>query len=314
MGAMTTVIFSDLTGSTGVFEALGNEKATLAVTRLTHLMGETCVTHHGRVVKTLGDGVLALFDREADAIAAMVDLQRSHQARIANWPRKLLMHIKIGAACGELVEVASDCYGDAVNLASRLCDLAGPGEIWVSRNVVQSLHPGGGVRFRGLGRLTIRGMTDAREVCQVDWNHNDKAGLMTVPAPLAGLDAREEPILGHISLSWLDQEATFSSSDLPIHLGRLSDVEFAVNDPRVSRRHARIDWVSNNFVLTDLSSYGTWVRFEGGPSELALRRSECVLMGHGEISLGAPFTDFTAPTLSFTLSDGAVMKASPGQT
>ncbi len=118
-----------------------------------------------------------------------------------------------------------------------------------------------------------------------------------------------DPVLGLIRLSWLDVNAAFRSSDLPIHLGRLQDVEFAVNDPRVSRRHARIDWVDNNFVLTDLSSYGTWVRFPGGTSELALRRSECVLMEQGEISLGAPFSDFTAPTVSYTLSDGGVALA-----
>lgn len=100
--------------------------------------------------------------------------------------------------------------------------------------------------------------------------------------------------------------AAFPASQLPIHLGRLSDAEFAVNDPRVSRRHARIDWVDNNFVLTDLSSYGTWVRFAGGSGDLTLRRSACVLLEKGEISMGAPFTDFTAPTVSFSLSNGAV--------
>lgn len=89
---------------------------------------------------------------------------------------------------------------------------------------------------------------------------------------------------------------------MPIHLGRLSDAEFAVNDPRVSRRHARIEWEDNHFVLTDLSSYGTWVRFAG----VALRRNGCVLLEQGEIALGAPFTDFTVPTVSFSLRDGAV--------
>ena len=51
MGTFHTVIFADLTGSTGVFEALGNQKATLAVTRLTQLMGQACESHQGQVVK-----------------------------------------------------------------------------------------------------------------------------------------------------------------------------------------------------------------------------------------------------------------------
>jgi len=306
MGIFSTVIFADLTGSTGVFEALGNQKATLAVTRMTQLIGEVCVDHRGRVVKTLGDGVLAVFDHEADAVDAMVDLQRGHQVRTANWPQKLLMQIKVGMASGEIVPVDGDCYGEAVNLASRLCDLAGSGEIWATLGTVEALDPSSGVRFRSLGPIRIRGLADTREVCQIDWNMGEATDMMTVPAPLTGLERNPDPVLGKIELSWLDMNAAFRSSELPIHLGRLSDVEFAVNDPRVSRRHARIDWVNNHFVLTDLSSYGTWVRFAGSPNELALRRDECVLHGRGEISLGAPFTDFTAPTVIFSLSDGAV--------
>ena len=311
MGTFATVIFSDLTGSTAVFEALGNQKATLAVTRLTQLMGHACELHSGRVVKNLGDGVLAVFARESDAVDAMVDMMRQHRTRTAPWPPGMRMQIKVGMASGEIVQVDDDCYGEAVNLAARLCGLAGPGQVWATCAVVAPLQPAPAVRFRPLGPISIRGLAEPREVCQIDWDQGDATDMMTLPAPLGGLEARGtvDPVLGLIRLSWLDVNAAFRSSDLPIHLGRLHDVEFAVNDPRVSRRHARIDWVDNNFVLTDLSSYGTWVRFPGGTSELALRRSECVLMEQGEISLGAPFSDFTAPTVSYTLSDGGVALA-----
>jgi len=306
MGTFATVIFSDLTGSTSVFETLGNEKATLAVTRLTQLMGDTCELHQGRVVKKLGDGVFAFFAREADAVEAMVDLQRQHRDRTAKWPAKLLMQVKVGMASGEIVLVDEDCYGEPVNLASRLCDLSGPGEIWATQEVVESVSPAPGVRFRPLGPISIRGLAEARPVCQIDWSGSDSTDMQTLAAPLPEPPPRTDAVLGRIELSWMDVNASFRSVDLPIHLGRLSDVDFAVNDARVSRRHARIDWINNNFVLTDLSSYGTWVRFAGGANELALRRGESVLHGQGEISLGAPFTDFTAPMVSFALLDGAV--------
>ena len=306
MDSFYSVIFADLTGSTAVFEALGNERATFAVTRLTDLMAQACELHHGRVVKTLGDGVLAVFERERDAVAAMVDLQREHRKRVAQWPPRLVMQIKVGMASGEIVLVDGDCYGEAVNLAARLCDLAAPGEIWATQAVGDAGAPGSGVRIRPLGPMSIRGLAEAREVCQIDWDGVDATDLLTLPATLEDLRPAMHPTSGQINLSWLDVSAAFGSSELPIHLGRLADAEFAVNDPRVSRRHARIDWVDSHFVLTDLSSYGTWVRFPGGSSEVALRRSACVLLEQGEISLGAPFTDFTAPTVTFTLSNGAV--------
>lgn len=52
--ANVTVVFADLTGSTGVYEALGNAKATQAITRLTRWMGQVCTAHHGHVVKIWG--------------------------------------------------------------------------------------------------------------------------------------------------------------------------------------------------------------------------------------------------------------------
>ena len=72
----------------------------------------------------------------------------------------------------------------------------------------------------------------------------------------------------------------------------------------MSRLHARIDWRNNAFVLVDLSSYGTCVRFSGAPTELKLRRDDCVLHDGGEIALGPEFGDFSIPTVQFSLALG----------
>jgi len=97
-------------------------------------------------------------------------------------------------------------------------------------------------------------------------------------------------------------QATFAASPLPIYLGRGDDAAFAVNDPRVSRLHAKITWTNGAFLLTDISTYGTWLRFAGSDAELALRRNACALHSDGEIAMGAPFSDFTVPTVNFKLS------------
>ena len=55
-------------------------------------------------------------------------------------------------------------------------------------------------------------------------------------------------------------------------------------------------------LLVDVSTYGSWVRFFGGGSDLLLRREECVLHGTGEIALGASFADLTVPTVKFSIS------------
>jgi adenylate cyclase len=88
---------------------------------------------------------------------------------------------------------------------------------------------------------------------------------------------------------------------LPVHLGRAREAEFLVADPRVSRLHARVDWHNQCFVLVDLSSNGTCVRFQGAPTGLSLRRDECVLHDSGEIALGPDFTEWSVPTVRFEL-------------
>ena len=94
---------------------------------------------------------------------------------------------------------------------------------------------------------------------------------------------------------------------LPVKIGRVPESDFVVNDPRVSRLHATIDIRSGHYVLEDVSSYGTWVRFSGTDNPIALRRQECLLHSDGEISLGSPFTDFSAPNVTFRLVDGQMV-------
>lgn len=299
----TTVVFADLTGSTAVFEVLGNEKATAAVTKLTQWIGEVCRAHGGRVVKTLGDGVLVLFQDGNSATQACVAIQRSHSERILKWPPQLRMKIQIGMACGEVVEVEGDTYGDAVNLASRLSDLSGPEQIWVNEPVIKQFPHFTDFRYRSLGPIAIRGKAEPQTIYKIEWQNEVASTFMTVPAGLTAVPKTAPGSLAaaSIALSWLDTNAVYRSSQMPIHLGRV-DCEFAVQDPRVSRSHARIDWRNNTFVLEDLSTYGTWVRFDGSPTEVALRRQDCILHGTGALALGAPFSDFTVPTVSFTLT------------
>lgn len=300
MGVDRTVVFIDLTGSTGVFETLGNAKATEAVTTLTHWIGQICAAHQGRVVKTLGDGVLATFVSAQQAVLAMVHIQRSHQTRILTWPTKLRMRIKVGMARGDVEEVDTDLFGDAVNVASRLSDLSGPDQIWATDAVLRQLHEPPGTQFRSLGAITMRGKAEASRVYQVEWQE-DGVNSMTVPGALpSSLGALKEA--GHrIELRWLDVVGQFGTEQMPVRLGRLAELEFVVNDPRVSRLHARIEARQNSLVLVDASSFGTWVRFAGSDTDQALRRGECVLTGKGEIALGAPFSDFSVPTIAFSL-------------
>ena len=305
--AEVTVVFADLTGSTGVFESLGNAKATQAITRLTQWIGKVSQAYRGHVVKYLGDGVLVVFPDNADAVDAVTELQRVHRDRIRNWPDQLKMRLQVGVARGEIVEQDGDCFGDAVNLASRLSDLSGPDQILATENVINQLPPDTLVRSRNLGAMEIRGRVEACMVHRIEWQSEVLSESFTIPATLSAVSTTKPGSpAASIELSWLDINTAFVSNELPIFLGRDHDAEFIVQDPRVSRRHARIEWRAGKFYLEDVSSYGTWVRFADSAAVVALRRQECVLLLEGEIALGAPFEDFTVPTVSFKFADGKV--------
>lgn len=304
MSVQTTVVFADLIGSTGVFETIGNALATRVVTQLTQWIGDIVIAHRGRVVKTLGDGVLAVFPNALDAVSAVVDIQRSHQKRIANANSATRMPIRIGVARGDVEFVDGDCYGDAVNVASRLSDLSGPHQIWANHLSLDASVESEGVRFRPLGPITIRGRAEPCAVFQVEWHENVTSDFLTMQASLDSKsgDIDKDVLGGEIELVWLDVRKRFRSVQLPIHIGRVSQAEFVVNDPRVSRAHARIDWRNGSILLVDVSTYGTWIRFSGGGADLLLRREECVLHGRGEIALGASFSDLSVPTVMFSVS------------
>ena len=296
----TTVVFADLMGSTGLYEATGNASAARTVTRLTDWMSEILTSHSGHIVKTLGDGVLATFKNSGKAIEAVVEIQRRHQKHFSGSNKSLQMPIRIGIANGEVEMVAGDCFGDPVNVAARLSDMTGGHQIWVTSSALAALEEAPDVRFRPLGTIAIRGRVEPCNVTQVDWKLNELSDFLTIQGDIETLQPSGEDALGaKIELVCLDQRRVFNAFELPIHIGRSTALEFVINDPRVSREHARIEWRNGSPCLVDVSSYGSWLRFSDSTSEMLLRRNDCALHGSGEIALGAPFSDLSVPTVMF---------------
>ena len=304
MGVQATVVFTDLHGSTAVFEALGNARATESVTQITTWITVQCEKHGGRLIKTLGDGVMVIFLDPSQAVAAVVDIQRLHHKKTVRLQSGLRLPIRIGLASGEVEMVADDCYGDAVNVASRLCDLCGPHQIWASASTLETVQEVRGSNFRMLGPIHIRGRAEPCNVFQIEWREEEPSDFLTMQAQLSPEDLLDlgDALGREVVLQWMDTVKSFKSFELPIHIGRVKSVEFVVNDPRVSRTHARLEWRNGCVMLVDMSSYGSWVRFsEAGGADVLLRREECVLHGKGELALGASFADLSAPTVSFTI-------------
>ena len=77
--------------------------------------------------------------------------------------------------------------------------------------------------------------------------------------------------------------------------------DLAINDSRVSRIHATVEWRGGHFILNDVSSFGTWVYFGNQVEPVVLRRTECYLVGQGKISLGCEREAEDAPIIEFSV-------------
>ena len=103
----------------------------------------------------------------------------------------------------------------------------------------------------------------------------------------------------YLEISTVGQTLRLAPRGERLTLGRATTASLPFNDSRVSRVHATVEWRGGQFVLSDLSSFGTWV-YVGNQSEpVVLRRTECYLVGQGEIALGCDRGAEAAPLVQF---------------
>jgi adenylate cyclase len=296
---VATVVFADLVGSTGIFERLGDETAGRFVTQLTTALSKTFEQHHGRVVKLLGDGLFVVFPREADAIEACLAIQKRLQDKPVHPGGNLgAVQMQMGVETGEVVEIAGDCYGVAVNSAARLADLAGAAQILTTQRVADALSPAQREQLRSLGPMYLRGKSDATEVYRVDWQVDRENDATVMGASLFKAPGKG----GFLELAAAGQTVRLEPRGEKLTLGRAATSSLSINDSRVSRVHATLEWRGGQFVLSDGSSFGTWVYMGNQTEPVVLRRTECYLVGHGQIALGCDRHADNAPLVLFSVS------------
>jgi class 3 adenylate cyclase len=296
-----TILFADLRGSTSLYEKLGNTEATAVVTQSVSLMGRVVDSLGGRVIKTLGDGLMAMFDASTAAVAAADEMHDTLDrigspgtGSIAAAARLSSLRLQVGIAQGEVVEMGGDVFGDAVNVAARLLDHAGDNETLVTGGVLAGLPPEDEARFRSLDRMQLRGRVEPVHVHLLEAR---RFGDTTATA-FGGI-APTVPEPEGIRLVWLDLNRIYAGTSLPVVLGRSPQATYCIDDTRVSRSHARLDWHGGTFQLTDLSYNGTFVLFDHDPEIISLRRGSCTLHGNGVIGLGTPPVDAVSPRVRF---------------
>src|SRR5467141_579316 len=112
--------------------------------------------HHGRIVKTTGDGMLVEFSSVVDAVRCAAEIQRAMIDRNAETPEDKRIIFRIGVNLGDVIADGGDIYGDGVNIAARLEGLAAPGGICVSGTVRDHIGNRLPYAFEDMGEQSVK--------------------------------------------------------------------------------------------------------------------------------------------------------------
>jgi adenylate cyclase len=181
------VLFADVSGSTKLYEMVGDKAAHEAIDLCVKLFSALTEQHGGRVVKTIGDEVMAIFPAASPAAKAAIDIQLGvHEMAPVD---KVRLGVRIGLHFGPVVERDGDVFGDTVNLAARLTEMAAKGQIITSLDTVQKLEPIQRLDCRTLYEIQVKGKEKGVPLCEVLWTDTDDATTMV--AQHATTDAGE---------------------------------------------------------------------------------------------------------------------------
>jgi len=158
--------------------------------------------HHGRIVKTTGDGLLAEFPSVVDAVRCAMEMQRGMAERNAATPPEKRIEFRVGINLGDVIAEGEDIFGDGVNIAARLEALAEPGGICVSRVVRDQVRDKLDFAFDDLGGQQVKNIARPIRVYRVrDLAVPIKQPLPASPQPLPLPDKPSIAVLPFVNMS-----------------------------------------------------------------------------------------------------------------
>jgi class 3 adenylate cyclase/tetratricopeptide (TPR) repeat protein len=187
---ITTILFTDLVGSTALMQRVGDERARESVDAHRKALAQAVAASGGTELQWLGDGLMAAFASPADAVRGAIAMQRATSGRAG----AAELALRVGLDVGELLEqeqrgTGSGYFGTPIVIARRLCDLAAGGQILCSSTVAGLLRGRAAFRFQELGARTLKGIAEPELVHEIQYEREPAGGALPLP-PLLGLSEK----------------------------------------------------------------------------------------------------------------------------
>jgi adenylate cyclase len=274
----TTVLFADVSGSTKLYEAAGDALAAEAIGRCLEKLRLSAEATGGRVVKTMGDSVMALFSSPDAAASAAARMQVAIESLPAVGDIKL--GVRIGFHAGPVIQRNNDIYGDTVNVAYRLHEQAQRGQVLTSDDTASLLTQLLRSSTRLLYSVPVKGKAEDVALCELVWQQSPDITDLATMSVLRTPPAR-------LRLKYLGRDIARRRGSDSLMIGRDAACDLVVADSKASRQHCTIERRQDRFLLRDHSTNGTFVTVVD-EIEVVLQREEFPLRKHGWIAFGQP--------------------------
>src|SRR4051812_2049965 len=164
---LAAIVAGDIAGYSRLME-LDEEGTHGRVKRIERdLIEPSIAEHHGRLVKTTGDGFIAIFDSPVEAVRCSIVIQQNLVGRNAALPKHSWIEYRIGVNLGDVIVETDDVYGDGVNVASRLEGIADPGQVYISGGIYEQIKNKLVCGYESLGDRKVKNITDPVRVYRV---------------------------------------------------------------------------------------------------------------------------------------------------
>lgn len=278
------VLLADLTGSTPLYERLGNERAAQIVAQARDEMRAVAERENGEFIHYRGDDVLCIFDDCSGALRAAREIVRVGSA---NQPG-----VHAGLTWGQVIRGRDEVFGDAVNLASRLGAMSNPGEVLMSGVFAEGLPEDAQRKLRPMDRVALKGKALPVEVYAA-LGHELEMQTTQAPGPSGAVSQTR------VDLQVAGDDHALGEGEV-LMIGRGLDCQIVLGSPHISRRHATITVRQGLAEFTDYSSTGSYLKF-GEADPFYVRRKPVVLSGRGAISLGVDMADAREELIWFSV-------------
>jgi DNA-binding NarL/FixJ family response regulator/class 3 adenylate cyclase len=211
-GEIKVFLIADIRGYTLFTQEQGDDAAARLAKAFAAVVEDVVGSHGGTVVQFRGDEALVVFGSPREAILSAIDLQ-SRFVDVALGEPELPLLVGIGVDAGEAAAVWDGYRGGSLNLAARLCSLAGPGEILSSPEVVHFARAIDGVRYVERGEARLKGLPDPVTVIKVIPDDDPAERLIrmkAIPAPAMRVMLADDSILLREGVARLLSDAGFA--------------------------------------------------------------------------------------------------------